>query len=235
MPLTPDGVGVADPATNAADTLAGLLRARGVEVGGTGAGTAPSDATELAGIDSLPMKDQVTEMLRESDNQTAEVLVKVLGLLKGGAGTTAAGVKVIKDAAPGLGLPVEGLAPVDGSGLDDTNRQTCHILTETLASTRESDLVGLLLAVAGRSGTLTTRFKGSPIEGRLRAKTGSLNDVSSLAGILPTSRGADLAFAFVQNGNDVSSGLQDELTRLLDGYPAAGLPTAEELGPQPTR
>lgn len=235
LPLSPDGEGVADPPTFAADQLAGLLRQRGVEVAATGAGTAPTGATELAGIDSLPMAGLVGEMLQESDNQTAEILVKVLGSRKGGAGTTAAGVTVLKQAAVRLGLPAQGLGPVDGSGLDDANRQTCRILADALADTPESELVGFLLATAGRTGTLTTRFKGSAVDGRLRAKTGSLNNVSALAGILPTARGAVVSFAFVQNGSDTRPALQEDLARLLDGYPAPGLPTAEQLGPQPTR
>ncbi len=233
VPLTPDGVGVPDPPTNAANVLADLLRQRGVQIGGTGAGTAPAGAVELAGIDSPPMKDLVLEMLRESDNQSAETLVKVLGLQKGGAGSTAAGVAVIKAVAPKIGLSTDGLAPVDGSGLDDTNRETCPILVDTLTETPESGVLRLLLATAGQTGTLTTRFRGTPFAGRLRAKTGSLNDVSALAGVLPTTGGADVSFAFVENGPSASTALQDQLLQVLDTYPAAGVPSAAQLGPQP--
>lgn len=235
IPLTPDGNAVADPPANAAQQLALLLSQRGIVVSGTGAGTAPHGAPELAALDSLPLRQIIAEMLQESDNQTAEVLTKGLGLAKAGAGSTAAGVDVIKRTVTALGLPAAGLGSVDGSGLDDTNKQTCRILGDTLANTRESGALSGLLAVAGRTGTLSARFKGSPVEGRLMAKTGSLNGVSALAGVLPTARGTRLAFAFVQNGTGAGAGLQDELAVVLDGYQPVGLATADQLGPQPSR
>ena len=78
--------------------------------------------------------------------------------------------------------------------------------------------------MAGRSGTLSLRLAGTPLEGRLRAKTGSINGVTGLAGYLDGRRG--LSFAFVANGNFSDSAgrvLQDRLVALLAGYP----------GPQP--
>lgn len=231
QPLTPDGVGVSDPPSNAAERFRSLLQERGVSVdGGGGNGAAPANGRELAGVDSLPVRDLVREMLLESDNQTAEILLKELGRVKGGAPTTAAGLAVVKTVAPRLGLPANGLAPVDGSGLDDNNRETCRILLTALTRSGPSPLVPLL-AVAGQTGTLTTRFKGSPVAGRLRAKTGSLNSVSSLAGQLPTAKGETVTFAFVQNGPNVDTRLQDQLVAILDTYPNG--PTAAELSPLP--
>src|SRR6185436_19939593 len=94
-----------------------------------------------------------------------------------------------------------GLRLADGSGLEVTNQASCDLLAATL---RVPDGAGAprlspLLAVAGRSGTLSLRLAGTPLEGKLRAKTGSLNGVSGLAGYLDGRRG--LSFAFVANGS----------------------------------
>lgn len=230
--LMPDGVGVDDPPTNAAVRFRTLLEGRGVSVGGaSGKGAAPAKGRELAGVDSLPMRDLVREMLLESDNQTAETLLKELGRVKGGAATTAAGLAVVKAVAPRLGLPANGLAPLDGSGLDDNNRETCRILSAALTRGGPASPIVPLLAVAGQTGTLTTRFKASPVTGRLRAKTGSLNSVSALAGQLPTSQGDTVTFAFVQNGPNLDARLQDQLVAILDTYPNG--PAAAELSPLP--
>ena len=73
-----------------------LLEERGVTVGGGAvSGTAPADAVEIASIDSAPMSDVVGEMLGNSDNNTAELVVKELGFDDAGAGTREAGLAVV--------------------------------------------------------------------------------------------------------------------------------------------
>ena len=85
-----------DPPALAAETLVALLEARGIGVGGSGsAGTAPVDAVEVAGLDSAPLRDLVGEMVLASDNNTAEMLVKELGLATSGVGGTQAGLAAV--------------------------------------------------------------------------------------------------------------------------------------------
>jgi D-alanyl-D-alanine carboxypeptidase/D-alanyl-D-alanine-endopeptidase (penicillin-binding protein 4) len=87
------------------------------------------------------------------------------------------------------------------------------------------------------SGTLEKRFVGSPVVGRLRAKTGSLIHVTALAGVLPTARGATLTFSYVLNVNapgrvtDEDVSIQDGLVEILDSYPQG--PDLTSLGPLP--
>lgn len=89
----------------------------------------------------------------------------------------------------------------------------------TLLTDRSSDLADLL-PVAGRDGTLAGRFVDGPVEGRLRAKTGSLDGITALAGYAETTSGATLSFAYIANGlADGVSGrsLQDAVAGALVG------------------
>lgn len=231
----PRPVAAEQPAVHAADVLAGLLRARGVVIGGPAAsGTAPAGGTVVAALPSPPMAEIVAEMLRESDNLTAELLVKELGHRFAGAGTTAAGVQVVRQTLAAGGLPVDALATVDGSGLDRSDRASCALLMAALgAAALPGDPVAAGLPVAGRDGTLSMRFVGHPAAGRLRAKTGSLSGVAGLAGFLdPPQAGPPLAFALLANDlprDALGRRLQEDVAAALARYPDA--PPAASLGP----
>jgi len=218
----PDHERSADPAADAALALIDLLRERGVVVdGGAGNGRAPAGATALAHVESAPLSAVFRQLLEQSDNGTAELLTKELGVRSGDGGTTAAGTAFIREQAAAAGLPVGGLLMADGSGLDRNNRATCDELVEVLTAAGGPD--GLLagsLPVAGRTGTLRNRFRGTPAEGRLMAKTGSLNDVTSLAGFVEMPDGQIATFAYIANGpqaDDPRRG-QDFLGALLGQY-----------------
>lgn len=212
----------AEPATDAAATFADLLRARGVQVdGGAFTGQAPEGAVELAHIESAPMSAVVRQMLEQSDNGTSELLTKELGVASGGGGSTSAGAAFIRSRAAEEGIPVDGTLLADGSGLDRANRTTCDSLVELLSRSGGADgELAASLPVAGRTGTLRGRFRGTPAEGRLRAKTGSLNDVTSLAGFVEMPDGQVATFAYMANGpqaDDPRRG-QDFLGALLGQY-----------------
>lgn len=200
---TPEAPSVAlaaspDPARTAAAVLTRLLEARGVSVGGVArAGAAPPDAVEVAGIDSAPLLDVVAQMLRESDNSTAELLLKELGRAAE-APTTAAGATAARAALDEGGVPLEGVALVDGSGLSLDDRVTCTSLVDVLGRPGTGPALVERLPVAGESGTLAERFRGTALEGVLRAKTGSLTSVSSLAGVV-ADEDPPLTFALVVN------------------------------------
>ncbi len=217
-----------DPAAHAASELSRLATAAGITVAGPArSGAAPPEgAVTLATVRSAPLSDIVAGMLRESDNTAAELLVREIGVAKRRDGSTPAGTQAVTDALAEAGLPTAGLRLGDGSGLEVTNQSNCTLLAAAL---RKPDRGGApelspLLAVAGRSGTLSLRLAGTPLEGKLRAKTGSLNGVSGLTGYLDGRR--SVSFAFLANGPISESAgrlLQDRLMALLAGYP----------GPQP--
>lgn len=191
-----------DPAADAASTFTDLLRSRGVIVdGGPASGRATAGAVEIAAVDSAPLSKVVRQMLEQSDNDTAELLARELGVVKGGAGTTAAGASVIEQRATELGLITEATQVVDGSGLDRGNRATCDELMAVLnAGGGSSGAIATSLPIAGRTGTLKGRFGGTAAQDRLRAKTGSLNDVTALAGYVSMTDGQTATFAYIANG-----------------------------------
>jgi serine-type D-Ala-D-Ala carboxypeptidase/endopeptidase (penicillin-binding protein 4) len=225
---------VDDPGRYAAEQLANLLGERGVDVGGVGRGAAPRGAMLVAQIESPPLRDVVASMLRSSDNVTAEVLTKELGVRTAGQGTTAAGTQAIVAKVRELGVPVDGLVLTDGSGLDRGNRDTCTTLLAVLGLAGRPEL-GVLrdgLPVAGQSGTLWNQLVGTPLAGRLRAKTGFLDGVSGLTGFLDGPR--PLTFAFLSNGAFDELGgerLRVEVASILATYPDA--PPADALVPAP--
>jgi D-alanyl-D-alanine carboxypeptidase/D-alanyl-D-alanine-endopeptidase (penicillin-binding protein 4) len=221
--FTPPEQRAADPAAHASGELARLAHDRGVDVPLTGvSGTAPSPSVTVAEVRSEPLTEMVTAMLRESDNLAAELFVREIGLHRAGEGSTPAGTAAVVRELAALGLPVAGLRLGDGSGLEVTNTLSCALLASALRSIPGD--VGSWLAVAGRSGTLVERLVGTPLEGKVAAKTGSLRGVTGLAGFVDGRR--RLSFALLANGDFSEAGgrlLQDRLVALLANYP----------GPQP--
>jgi D-alanyl-D-alanine carboxypeptidase/D-alanyl-D-alanine-endopeptidase (penicillin-binding protein 4) len=228
----PRSVAAPAPATNAATVLAALLQARGVAVGGVGEGTAPAGARPIAGVDSAPLSDVIAEMLQQSDNLAAELLLKELGKRFGGSGTTAAGLTVVRDTLGKAGLPLSELTAYDGSGLDRADRATCGVLVALLQRAGDRGPLAQALPLAGRDGTLAKRFLASPAAGRLRAKTGSLEGVVALSGWVDADEGARLVFSMLANGlpgEAAGRALEELLGTTLVRYPQG--PDASALAP----
>lgn len=195
------GTPFSDPPAEAAALFTELLVGRGVTVGGpptSAASGASAPGVELSQIQSPPVGELVRAMLRDSDNGTAELLVKELGLRSSGEGSTAAGVRTLRAILVRGRIPLQGVVIADGSGLSEAARLTCRALT-TLLAARSAELSDRL-PVSGRDGTLARRFVNTPTAGRLRAKTGSLDGVASLAGYAETTAGTTLTFTYIING-----------------------------------
>ncbi|HEX6310113.1 MAG TPA: D-alanyl-D-alanine carboxypeptidase/D-alanyl-D-alanine-endopeptidase [Acidimicrobiia bacterium] len=233
--LNPTPVAVDDPATFAAAELTRLLEERGVDVGAEPShSAAPADAALVASVQSRPLSDIVGGLLRSSDNLTAELLTRELGLQTANEGTTAAGAAAIVAALQRLGVVTDGLAVVDGSGLDRGDRATCSQLVATLDLGEQPRTATLWdsLAVAGEAGTLRPSLRGSPLQGRLRAKTGALEGVTALTGLVDLGR--PVRFAFVAAGEFSEAeglALREQAAAIVAGFPDA--PSADELVPAP--
>ncbi|MEX1007526.1 MAG: D-alanyl-D-alanine carboxypeptidase/D-alanyl-D-alanine-endopeptidase [Acidimicrobiia bacterium] len=231
---TPRKVAVTDPAAYAASELTRLLAARGVQVGAPTRGNAPADATPVAKVNSEPLRAVVSSMLSSSDNLSAELFAKELGVRPGQQGSTAAGTAATAAKLSELGVPEDGLSLTDGSGLDRDNRVTCRILVATLGLGDQPGMRALWdgLPVAGRNGTLFDQLGDTPLAGKMRGKTGSLDGVSGLLGMVDLGR--SLRFAFLDNGDfseSKAAGLRAHAATLIATYPDA--PTADELVPGP--
>ncbi len=222
-----------DPPVLAAETLKSYLAARGVTVTGAAtSGKAPAGTTEIARIETT-FGDALTEMLSFSDNTTAELLNKELGFEVSGTGTTTAGLAVTKDTLTRLGLPTAGLVLNDGSGLDDGNRLTCDLLNAVLDKQGPDSVLASSLSIWGQRGTLRRRVRGTPLDGNILGKTGTLTNppVVSLAGFEKTQAGSTLTFTFIQNGPQADVGLQDKMAQALFDYPQA--PDLSTVAPRP--
>src|SRR5207248_9236897 len=111
------------------------------------------------------------------------------------------------------------------AGLASENRETCAAVQALLDAKGPGSQLATGLPVAGQTGTLDERFVGTPVAGRLRAKTGTLNQATALAGYVQTVQGAQLSFAFLMNVPDpqkITSAdvdLEEQLASVLVQYP----------------
>jgi D-alanyl-D-alanine carboxypeptidase/D-alanyl-D-alanine-endopeptidase (penicillin-binding protein 4) len=205
-----------DPAVYAGEVLDRELNRIGIRVdGATRRGDVPDDATLLTEIHSPPIEILVQQMLRESDNNTAESLLKELGFRNDGVGTTAGGARVVLETAQSSGFDVGGLAITDGSGLDRGNLVTCSALSQLLERAGPTSIIGSGLAVAAESGTISHRFADTIAAGKLHAKTGLLNNVNGLAGWVEGADGTIITFAQLLNGIPLNSRIGFELQEAL--------------------
>ena len=189
----------ADPASGAATDLISLLRASGITVGGTATtGAAPTDLAVLASITSAPLTAVLAEMLTNSDNNTAELLLKELGVHAGNVGSRQAGADVMMLTLATRGLDTSQLAIHDGSGLDSADKVTCALMVQVLQSDGLDSAIGAGLPIAGRTGTLADEFTGTDAVGRMHAKTGSLRNTKALSGFVETKFG-NITFSLLLN------------------------------------
>ncbi|MBA3369135.1 MAG: D-alanyl-D-alanine carboxypeptidase/D-alanyl-D-alanine-endopeptidase [Geodermatophilaceae bacterium] len=169
------------------------------------AGLAPPEAALLALVESAPISRLVETMLALSDNVLAESLARHVALARGQSADFTGGAIAVTDAVAAAGLDTTGLTVVDGSGLSADNAVPPRLLTDLLravaAEDGNLDLVAISsgLPVAGYDGTLVDRYEGGPTvgAGSVRAKSGTLDGVNTLAGYVVTAEGRVLAFALI--------------------------------------
>ncbi|MBV9661322.1 MAG: D-alanyl-D-alanine carboxypeptidase/D-alanyl-D-alanine-endopeptidase [Acidimicrobiales bacterium] len=219
-----------DPPVNAATIFADALRQQGVTVeGGAATGTTPAGARLITQIQSPPLATELQAMVRVSDDTAAELLTKELGYQVSHEGSTTAGTAAIRSVLAADGLPVDQLTNLDGSGLDRGDRATCNLLNQVLARAGPTGVLAQGLPVAGQTGTLLHRLSGTPAAGRLAGKTGTLQDVATLSGLItapasaPTAAlKAPIVFSMIVNGPGYTKGqdLIDKVALVLAAYPA---------------
>ncbi len=213
------------PATVAAARLGFFLQKLGVKVRRTAragrVAEAPGGPGAVVGtLLSPPMLTLAAITNQPSDNFYAETLVKDLGATFGTAGSTSAGLTVVRAELRELNV-----RPTlrDGSGLSRSDRASPEQIVTLLRGMYESDLNdGWMdsLAVAGRVGTLSRRMRGTAAAGRCRGKTGTLRNVSALSGYCRTKTGRTLAFSFLENHMNAGSAkaVEDRMVPALVSY-----------------
>ncbi|MDD2338298.1 MAG: D-alanyl-D-alanine carboxypeptidase/D-alanyl-D-alanine-endopeptidase, partial [Geobacteraceae bacterium] len=181
--------------------LAEQLKQAGIKAGPQTSGVEPSDAIKLTATQH-PVGEIVTVMLKNSDNLSAENLLKYLAHTKSGQkGTAAKGEEVVKEYLRENGIPTDHLVIADGSGVSRYNLTNADTITRLLVAVYKDQAISPFfvnaLPLAGRDGTLARRMKGTPAEGKVKAKTGTMKGVSALAGYTVTADGEPLAFSMI--------------------------------------
>jgi D-alanyl-D-alanine carboxypeptidase/D-alanyl-D-alanine-endopeptidase (penicillin-binding protein 4) len=208
------------PALAAATAFRDALRAAGVAVAGdVKMGLVDDFSIPIAQIESPTLASMIRFMDHESDNFTAELLLKQLGAVVFDRGTSAAGATAVMQALAEAGVPLAGVRIVDGSGLSRLDRLTANAVAGILKAAWNDPAVRpafvASLPVAGVNGTLQDRLRTPVTRGRVLAKTGTTSDASALSGYVTTK----YVFAVLQNGHPLSywwaRRAQDRFVRVL--------------------
>ena len=212
---------VPDPPTFALSVFRAVLEERGIRVTGrnrvevrpeasTVSGpsiTAPLDAERprtrtLARHSSPPLREYLEEVNKHSNNLYAELLFRTMGRISGGSGSPPSAVAAVTESLAGLGVEIGGTVLVDGSGLSASNRISPATFVSLLSHVAESPLwtdFWYTLPTAGTRRELGRMYR-TAAAGNLRAKTGTIEDVSALSGVVRSQDSERLAFSILVNG-----------------------------------
>ncbi len=181
-----------------------LLKREGITVAHTAqTGAAPVDAQILWQHRSKPLPELLQHMLVHSDNHFAEQLMRKLGGENGGTANDVEGLLIERRVLAEQNIPTPGLHIVDGSGLAHANRVAAITLARILAhydAAPGGNVLYPLLPRGGKDGTLRM-YRFTTAAGRVRAKSGHLDDAASLAGYVDTRKHGRVVFAFLINGS----------------------------------
>jgi D-alanyl-D-alanine carboxypeptidase/D-alanyl-D-alanine-endopeptidase (penicillin-binding protein 4) len=204
-----------------ATVLRETLIASGIAVGGAAADQdelrteqRPASRQTLFTQTSPPLSEILHGFLKPSQNQIGEILLKTEGRVLRGEGSARAGIAAVDSATRAWGLPPRRLAQADGSGLSRYNLVAPWFLIGILEHMRRSPNFQTFydaLPVAGVDGTLANRMKGTPLQGNVHAKTGTVSNVRSLSGYMTTAAGEPMVFSMIVNHHTVTSRDADRL------------------------
>lgn len=225
---------VENPTAFAATVLLETLRAQGVEVAGIAADRDErperaeryGDETILAVHGSAPLREVLVTLGKVSQNLYAEQVLRAAAPGDHGMSAAAAHAKVVLQR---FGVDPRGMRIADGSGLSRLDlvrpRQLGELLTGIWRSDLRTDFVRAL-PVAGVDGTLASRFRGTPAEGRVVAKTGNISGVTALSGYVPRADDVEHPLVFVVLLNDFTSST-DDAKAALDRFVVALVGSAD--------
>jgi len=210
-----EAVAVDNPTLFFVTAVKNALIANGVDVRGPAVDIdALDDPPSVAGAVTLgehrsaPLSALAVRLMKISQNQYAETLLKTLGGTVGPP-TAAGGRSAVQAMLEGWGVSAGGLIQRDGSGLSRYDYLSPESIVTVLSHVDASPTLRApfeaALPIAGRDGTLANRLKGTPAEGNVRAKTGSMSNVRALSGYLTASDGERLVFSILANNFDTTA------------------------------
>ncbi|HEV2305886.1 MAG TPA: D-alanyl-D-alanine carboxypeptidase/D-alanyl-D-alanine-endopeptidase [Candidatus Acidoferrales bacterium] len=241
------GAAMPDPANYTAHVLKLMLMARGVRVTGharaqhappppenpPGESASPAPSTSapatliLAERDSPPLIEIVRVLNKVSQNLHAEILLRTVAKEKTGIGSLGGGLKIEQKFLTSIGIPLGDVLVDDGSGLSRENLVTPRAVVDLLEYIQQQPWgkeFMTTLPVAGLDGTLQHRMIGTPAEGRVSGKTGSVERTQAVSGFATTVRGEHLIFSMFVNHN---GGPGRDAEKILDSIL---VPMVQDLG-----
>jgi len=185
--------------------------------------TIVSSPVEIASLQSPPFSLIAAHTLKPSQNQYTEIILRTLGkvrltpmgqsLMATNQDNETAGLEVVRNFLHQAGVGDSDLVLSDGSGLSRNDMITANATVQLLTFMSKHKYFAQFreaLPIAGVDGTLRTRMKGTPAEGNVRAKTGSLSSVASLSGYVTTAAGEHLVFSMMLNNYPDAGALRRE-------------------------
>ncbi|MEO7093785.1 MAG: D-alanyl-D-alanine carboxypeptidase/D-alanyl-D-alanine-endopeptidase, partial [Polyangiales bacterium] len=223
---------VDDPARFTAEVFKRALADHGVtfKQRSIGSGAVPLTAKAIAVHDSQPLTDVLRFMNKSSDNYVAESVLKTLGAetrATVGPATWADGMAAVSSYLATIGLPRGSYRAENGSGLFASTDVTARQMVTLLAAAHKDYRIGpdlvSTLPIGGVDGTLAKRWHGHPARGRVRAKTGTLDKVVTIAGYVASESGHPLAFAILLNDippgqRGLARAMMDEMVDVLAAF-----------------
>ena len=151
---------------------------------------------------SPPLREILPALMKPSQNQIAEILLRTIGLERGGLGTADSARKIVGQQLLAWGVQPDGFVIRDGSGLSDQDLLTPETIVRVLDRIQRDTAFATYynsMPIAGVDGTIDTRMKGTPAEGNVHAKTGTLSKARSLSGYVTSADGERLIFSILAN------------------------------------
>jgi serine-type D-Ala-D-Ala carboxypeptidase/endopeptidase (penicillin-binding protein 4) len=224
---------VLDPPRYAASSFRALLQQAGIELLGETIYTNTSIRAKLLYTHSSePLSLILKELNTYSNNFVAEQIIKTMAAKKyGSPGSHNHGLQLVADFLRDSGIHTRGLILADGSGLSRRNSFTTRAMTDLLAVVYPRFDIGpdflASLRVMGADGAHSSRLASSEARGQVRAKTGTLNKVSTLAGYVPSQTGELYAYAFFLNNNscgpNTAKKIEDNLVNAIYNYAGSSM------------
>jgi D-alanyl-D-alanine carboxypeptidase/D-alanyl-D-alanine-endopeptidase (penicillin-binding protein 4) len=185
---------------------------------------APARRRPLAARQSPPLSSLGGYFMKESQNFYGETFLKAVGRVAGRDGSSESGRRVVRETLAEMGISADSFVMYDGSGLSRYDYVTADAIVMLLKHVwHDETMRGPFLAalpVGGHDGTLDTRMKGTPLAGRVQAKTGTIANMRALSGFLTTESGEKIAFSIIANhftapNNEIDAIAERALSRLV--------------------
>ncbi len=225
-----EGISIENPPLFIGDMFRKLLEQRGVKVDGevvvrevspaqaaSQAGTPqPAKRIVLAEHDSLPLSQDVKVTLKVSQNLHAEMLLRTMSRVLDHQGSLEDGLDILNGFVKKIGIAPEEVQFAGGSGLSRETLVTPDAVMKLLRfNARQTYFKWFYdaLPIAGVDGTLADRFQNTPLQGRIHAKTGSLEHVNALSGYMNLPGQRRLAFVIIGNQHPLHG---SQATKVID-------------------